>query len=79
MLLFETDLPISVIAARVGFLNLSNFNRSFLKTRQMTPMQLRRFVQQHGRLPKFSARTETADSERSFILQRDRMRQVQGL
>lgn len=79
MLLFETDLPISVIAARVGFFNLSNFNRSFLKTRQMTPIELRRFVQQHGRLPKFSAVTETADSERSFILQRDKMRQVQGL
>jgi AraC-like DNA-binding protein len=78
MLLVETDLPISIIAARVGFFNLSNFNRLFLRTRQMTPMQLRRFVQEHGRLPKFSITTETADSERSFILQRDKMRQVQA-
>ncbi len=76
MLLLETDLPISVIAARAGFFNLSNFNRLFLRTRQMTPMQLRRFVQEHGRLPKFSVFAETSDSERSFILQRDRMRQV---
>ena len=58
LLLVETDLPISVIAARVGFFNLSNFNRSFRKIRQIAPMKLRHFVQQHGRLPKLSTETE---------------------
>ncbi|HUB34635.1 MAG TPA: AraC family transcriptional regulator [Bryobacteraceae bacterium] len=79
MLLVETDLPISVIADRAGFRNMSNFNRCFLKTRQITPMKLRRFVQEHGRLPtSVPLVKETADSERSFILQRDKMRQVEA-
>jgi AraC-like DNA-binding protein len=77
MLLVETDLPISVISARAGFFSTSNFNRSFLRTRQTTPLELRRFVRQHGQMPKLSSEIETADSERSFILQRDKLRQLQ--
>lgn len=75
MLLVETNMPVSVIAARAGFFSMSNFNRSFLETRQMTPLEFRRFVQQQGRLPKL-APVDTTDSERSYIVQRDRARQV---
>jgi AraC-like DNA-binding protein len=39
--LTDTDIPISVIAARSGFPNLSNFNRQFKATRQMTPVAYR--------------------------------------
>jgi AraC-like DNA-binding protein len=76
LLLVETDLPISVIAGRVGFLNLSNFNRAFFRTKSMTPRELRRFVQQHRRLPKLVAASGMAEAETSFILQQDRMRQA---
>jgi AraC-like DNA-binding protein len=51
MLLAETDRPINVIAAEVGFSNLSNFNRRFLATRHVTPRDFRRFVEKHGRMP----------------------------
>lgn len=51
MLLVETELPISVIAAETGFSNLSNFNRRFLEARHMTPKEFRRFVAEHGRMP----------------------------
>jgi len=30
MLLVETELPVSVVAARTGFFKMSNFNRAFL-------------------------------------------------
>jgi hypothetical protein len=40
-------------------------------------LELRRFVRQHGQMPKLSSEIETADSERSFILQRDKLRQLQ--
>lgn len=76
MLLVETDLPISLIAGRAGFFSLSNFNRSFLRERRMTPSELRRFTRRHGQMPKLSVGTEAEDSERSFILQRDKLRQV---
>jgi AraC-like DNA-binding protein len=76
MLLIETDLPISVIAARAGFLNMSNFNRAFFRTKSMTPMELRRFGQQHGRLPKRVDSSVPTEAETSYILRRDRMRQV---
>jgi AraC-like DNA-binding protein len=51
MLLVETELPISVIAAETGFSNLSNFNRRFLDARHMTPKEFRRFVVKYGRMP----------------------------
>jgi AraC-like DNA-binding protein len=81
LLLLETDISVSSIALKVGFRNLSNFNRAFQKTRKMTPMDLRRFVKEHGRLPKPADNATTtwhdvSDSERSFILQRDRQRQI---
>lgn len=39
--LTDTDMPISVIAARSGFANLANFNRQFKATKQMTPVAWR--------------------------------------
>ena len=42
MWLVETDRPVSVIAADVGFFNLSNFNRRFRAVRHMTPKEFRR-------------------------------------
>lgn len=41
-LLLETDLPITDIAFSVGFRNLSNFNRQFLKHKTMSPREFRR-------------------------------------
>ncbi|WP_261836930.1 AraC family transcriptional regulator [Vibrio ishigakensis] len=44
-LLIQTDKPISLVAELSGFNNLSNFNRLFLKYKQMTPKEFRaRFV-----------------------------------
>jgi AraC-like DNA-binding protein len=77
MLLVDTTLPVSVVAARAGFHSMSNFNRSFLDTRQMTPVEFRRFVQQQGRLPKLTLDV-ASETERSFILQRDKTRQVEA-
>jgi AraC-like DNA-binding protein len=51
MLLVETDYPISMVAAETGFSNLSNFNRQFRDSRQMTPKEFRRFVVKYGRMP----------------------------
>jgi AraC-like DNA-binding protein len=51
MLLVETSLPISMVAAETGFSNLSNFNRRFRNARHMTPKEFRRFVVTHGRMP----------------------------
>jgi len=51
MLLVETNLPVSMVAAETGFPNLSNFNRRFRNARHMTPKEFRRFVVRHGRMP----------------------------
>lgn len=40
-LLYATDKPISAICYEVGFQNLANFNRHFLKMRNMTPSAYR--------------------------------------
>ena len=40
-LLSDTELPISVVATRSGFPNVSNFNRQFKTLRQITPSQFR--------------------------------------
>lgn len=40
-MLVETDLPILEISFRVGFCNLSNFNRRFLQIKKMSPRQYR--------------------------------------
>ena len=78
LLLVESDMSVSAIAREVGFPNLSNFNRAFLATKKMTPRDLRRFVRQHGQVPRMTDLNDAADSERSFILQRDRLRQIRA-
>jgi AraC-like DNA-binding protein len=40
-LLANTQAPISLVAERTGFQNLSNFNRQFRAVKQMTPSQFR--------------------------------------
>lgn len=40
--LVNDELPVAVIAERVGFQNLSNFNRQFRQVKGMTPRQFRR-------------------------------------
>lgn len=42
--LFETEEPISSICFDVGFQNLANFNRQFLKMKEMTPSAYRGFT-----------------------------------
>jgi AraC-like DNA-binding protein len=59
-LLAETQQPVSGICYEVGYLNLSNFNRNFLKRRGMTPSQyrdlaLRKCPPGHGQAPKGAA------------------------
>lgn len=43
-LLYATDEPISAICFEVGFQNLANFNRHFLKMKEMTPSSYRDFA-----------------------------------
>ncbi|WP_118180162.1 helix-turn-helix domain-containing protein [Paraburkholderia phosphatilytica] len=40
-MLTDTQLPVSVVAARSGFSNVSNFNRQFKATRALTPVAYR--------------------------------------
>ncbi|MEI6714827.1 MAG: AraC family transcriptional regulator [Verrucomicrobiota bacterium] len=47
-LLTETTLRVSDIASDCGFSNLSNFNRLFLKWKNMTPLTFRRKVMTHA-------------------------------
>jgi AraC-like DNA-binding protein len=59
-LLAETQQPVSGICYEVGYLNLSNFNRNFLKRRGMTPSRyrdsaLRKSPPGHGPCPKGAA------------------------
>jgi len=56
-LLAETQQPVSGICYEVGYFNLSNFNRNFLKRRGMTPsryrdLALRKCPPRHGPYPK---------------------------
>ena len=75
MWLVETDRPISVIAADVGFSNLSNFNRRFRAVRHMTPKEFRRQYSKHTSLPdpdefaltKRSPSLERTKEERNWI------------
>ncbi|CAH1522151.1 Transcriptional regulator, AraC family [Vibrio owensii] len=47
-LLVQTDKPVSLVAELSGFNNLSNFNRLFLKYKQLTPKAFRaKFTQSH--------------------------------
>jgi AraC-like DNA-binding protein len=52
-LLIETDIPISEVCARVGYSNISNFNRQFLKAVGVTPREfrMRRDTQLPGQFP----------------------------
>ncbi len=45
-LLSETDMPITDICFEVGYLNISNFNRTFLRQHKMTPSSYRRLTSQ---------------------------------
>lgn len=45
-LLAETDMPITEICFEVGYLNISNFNRTFLLHHKMTPSAYRRLTGQ---------------------------------
>ncbi|MBD9595086.1 AraC family transcriptional regulator [Ensifer sp. ENS06] len=45
-LLAETDVPITDICFEVGYLNISNFNRTFLRQHKMTPSAYRRLTGQ---------------------------------
>lgn len=45
-MLYATDEPISSICYDVGFQNLANFNRQFLKMKDMTPSAYREFARQ---------------------------------
>ena len=74
MLLAETEMPITWIAAQAGFANLSNFNRRFLEARQMTPKAFRQFVLKYGKMPSSVGVGDPASTERSFILKRDSLR-----
>jgi AraC-like DNA-binding protein len=46
-LLAESELSITEVAFACGFANLSNFNRQFLRLKQVTPRAFRRAAQQH--------------------------------
>lgn len=46
-LLKETDLPISSVASEVGFSDRSQFSTAFKKHTERTPMEYRRYNQQH--------------------------------
>lgn len=45
-LLAETEMPITDICFEVGYLNISNFNRTFLRQHKMTPSAYRRLANQ---------------------------------
>jgi AraC-like DNA-binding protein len=45
-LLSETDMPITDICFEVGYLNISNFNRTFLRQHRMTPSAYRKLTSQ---------------------------------
>ncbi len=45
-LLSETDMPITDICFEVGYLNISNFNRTFLRQHKVTPSAYRRLTAQ---------------------------------
>ncbi|MCY1238593.1 HTH-type transcriptional activator RhaR [compost metagenome] len=45
-LLAESDMPITDICFEVGYLNISNFNRTFLRHHRMTPSAYRRLTGQ---------------------------------
>jgi AraC-like DNA-binding protein len=47
-MLSNTSLPVSVIAARSGFANVSNFNRQFKSVKETTPAAYRREFAQAG-------------------------------
>lgn len=46
-LLYESEATIADICYQVGFQNLSNFNRQFLKLKGMTPTEYRKQINQH--------------------------------
>ncbi|TKC86050.1 helix-turn-helix domain-containing protein [Trinickia terrae] len=65
-LLTDTQLPISVVAARSGYSNVANFNRQFKATKELTPAAYR---QQFTGARRAEAETAPALTERSPSLQ----------
>lgn len=56
-LLEQTDLPVAVVSRRVGYRNLSNFNRQFRATYALTPTEHRRRSATSGEGPAGAAPT----------------------
>lgn len=56
-LLMESDLSISEVCYQAGFNNLSYFNRTFQKHKEMTPKQYRRALRRDFSIPAISAHT----------------------
>lgn len=59
-LLAESDMPITDICFEVGYLNISNFNRTFLRHHRMTPSAYRRLAGQRRPVRHLEARVDTA-------------------
>lgn len=58
-LLIRTDLPISLVAEQAGFVNQANFNRLFLKYKQLTP----RCFRQRFKHPNMSLQRQIAPQD----------------
>ena len=69
--LTDTDMPISVIAARSGFPNVANFNRQFKATKQMTPVAYRQqfFGKKNDAAPSLTERSPSLEMKRAAVRQ----------
>lgn len=72
--LTDTEMPVSVIAARSGFPNLANFNRQFKATKHMTPIAYRQafFGKQNDTSPSLNERPPSLDAAQAVVAQRRR-------
>jgi AraC-like DNA-binding protein len=75
-MLTDTPLPISVVAARSGFSNVSNFNRQFRATRAMTPAAYRQQFANAKRdddaTPSLTERSPSLESKRATTRRKGR-------
>ena len=67
--LTDTDMPISVIAARSGFANVANFNRQFKATKLMTPAAYRQqfFGKENDTSPLLTERSPSLDIKHTAV------------